>query len=245
MIFGHSSVALLLSLLHAGGAMNGMKATSCDHDGRKCAMDVSGFSLDSAPGEVSTMDLGPGRRYACTSRGAPMGREGAAYHAECVGVGGGADAVPGAMNAVLRGKNSDGEDLMFASMSVGDEVCRIGPDATGTASAMECTPAEEFPPEDDPLEAQDDDLGGSQAGGQGSGERGAGQPPTTAGLRGQRNLQENNDVMDIMVVWTRKAECRLNSLPASCTILDDLTDTTEANIRGLIDLAVSPPSMIF
>ena len=41
--------------------------------------------------------------------------------------------------------------------------------------------------------------------------------------------------IDVMVVWTKKAECVKSGLAAGCT----LTDITENNMRGLIDLAIA------
>ena len=49
-----------------------------------------------------------------------------------------------------------------------------------------------------------------------------------------RNLQDDGSILDVMVVWTKKSECRESNLPKGCI----LTSTTEDNIRALIDLAV-------
>jgi len=56
-------------------------------------------------------------------------------------------------------------------------------------------------------------------------------------LSGQAKRKLYDDLggnLDVMVVWTKKAECDLSGLPAGCTV----TPATEANMLGLIDLAV-------
>ena len=49
-----------------------------------------------------------------------------------------------------------------------------------------------------------------------------------------RGLSDNGDVLDVMVLWTAKAECRNSGLSAGCT----LTATTTANMVGRISLAI-------
>ena len=46
-------------------------------------------------------------------------------------------------------------------------------------------------------------------------------------------VEELGSNINVMVVWTKKAECKKSGLAAGCT----LTSTTENNMRGLIDLA--------
>jgi len=48
------------------------------------------------------------------------------------------------------------------------------------------------------------------------------------------NGRSVNSILDIMVVWTKKAECRNSNLESSCTP----SATTTNNMHGLIDLAV-------
>ena len=62
--------------------------------------------------------------------------------------------------------------------------------------------------------------------------------PTTHGSSSHQHRDLVDDLggtIDVLVVWTKKAECRKSGLTAGCT----LTATTENNIRGLIDLAVA------
>ena len=55
-----------------------------------------------------------------------------------------------------------------------------------------------------------------------------------------RRLSQNNqyndggDTIDVMVVWTKKAECGNSGLPSSCT----LSEKTKSNMIGRIQLAV-------
>ena len=48
-----------------------------------------------------------------------------------------------------------------------------------------------------------------------------------------RKLSDDGSVMDVMVVWTAKAECRNSGLSQGCT----LTSQTESNMRNRINLA--------
>lgn len=48
-------------------------------------------------------------------------------------------------------------------------------------------------------------------------------------------VDDSGSNIDVMVVWTKKAECRKSGFAAGCTN----TATTENNMRGLIDLAVA------
>lgn len=48
-------------------------------------------------------------------------------------------------------------------------------------------------------------------------------------------VDDSGSTIDVMVVWTKKAECRKSNLAAGCTN----TATTENNMRGLIALAVA------
>ena len=49
-------------------------------------------------------------------------------------------------------------------------------------------------------------------------------------------IDDLGGTLDIMVVWTKQAECRKSFLPKDCTTFNS---TTENNMRGLIDLAIA------
>jgi hypothetical protein len=53
--------------------------------------------------------------------------------------------------------------------------------------------------------------------------------------QGVRDLQAQNTIIDVLVLWTAYAECRKSGLSRGCT----RTATTEANMRALINLAVA------
>ena len=58
--------------------------------------------------------------------------------------------------------------------------------------------------------------------------------PVYNGLRGdQRNLQANT-VIDVLVPWTARAECKNSGLSNGCT----RTSTTQSNMRAKINLAI-------
>lgn len=50
-----------------------------------------------------------------------------------------------------------------------------------------------------------------------------------------RKLSDDGSVMDVMVVWTPKAECRSSGLSQGCT----LTSQTESNMLSLVNLAIT------
>jgi hypothetical protein len=49
-------------------------------------------------------------------------------------------------------------------------------------------------------------------------------------------IDDLGGTLDIMVVWTKQAECKKSFLAQDCTTF---TTTTENNMRGLIDLAIA------
>merc|ERR1719145_202403 len=73
----------------------------------------------------------------------------------------------------------------------------------------------------------------------------------TFGLRGSslgdrnllsdRHLQTSDTEIDVMVVWTAKAECKRANKPESCT----RNASTESGMRGLIDLAVEETNVAY
>jgi len=58
---------------------------------------------------------------------------------------------------------------------------------------------------------------------------------------GVRNLQDDGSILDVMVVWTKQAECHNSGLAKGCTV----DSTTMNNIRALIDLAVSETNVAY
>merc|ERR1719221_2167400 len=60
-------------------------------------------------------------------------------------------------------------------------------------------------------------------------------------LRGDRHLQASDTEIDVMVVWTAKAECKRANQPEGCT----RNASTESGMRGLIDLAVEETNVAY
>merc|ERR1712157_251690 len=60
-------------------------------------------------------------------------------------------------------------------------------------------------------------------------------------LLGDRHLQTSDTEIDVMVVWTAKAECKRANKPESCT----RNASTESGMRGLIDLAVEETNVAY
>jgi hypothetical protein len=67
-------------------------------------------------------------------------------------------------------------------------------------------------------------------------------------LRGKYNprndrklFDDSGNNIDIMVVWTKLAECSNAGLPSGCTV----TESTENMIRGIIDLAIAETNTAF
>jgi Metallo-peptidase family M12B Reprolysin-like len=136
----------------------------------------------------------------------------------------------------IQRKNRAGIFKVFGSIRIGTDICRIQPNATGTEE-MTCTPETDFPPEGDVLEPPMDDKDDSNGHVR---NLPVGFDPTTDAMggatdaHGRRLYDDSGANIDILVVWTKNAECANSGLSAGCT----LTATTESNMRGLIDLAV-------
>lgn len=226
-----------------------MKARNCNSNGRKCNVDAGAFNLNGPRGEVSQIDLGNGRSFACKSVGDVVGR-GAEFHAECVSPQGGAlknRGGGGAMNLIKRGTNSLGQDRIYGSVNVDGEICQIRPDATGEGTESDCTPEDEFPEEEDPQNEVPEFLGTSLPGdGDGDGGGGGFRESVTDpedkinGLRGRsdsgrRLVDDAGGNLDTMVVWTAAAECNNAGKATGCA----RDNFTEERMRGTIDLAIA------
>jgi hypothetical protein len=144
-------------------------------------------------------------------------------------------------NFVQR-KNRKGITQVFGSVHVGSDVCQISPNAEGV-NAMTCTAIKDFPAEEDGVEVPLDDDGVDRAlqnlhFGYNPNALDVVESAIVHSLRGniRRSLYDDSGAtIDVMVVWTKQAECLASKLLSTCT----LTATTETNIRGLIDLAVA------
>ena len=150
----------------------------------------------------------------------------------------------------IRRSDTEGNVQVFGSVRVGSDVCQISPNAQGI-SEMTCTAMADFPPEKDAIEPppEDEDDFTDRA----SQNFHFGFNPrlvenktdkVSQSLRGnpRRTLYDNSGAtIDVMVVWTKQAECQWSKLSSTCTI----SRTTENNMRGLIDLAVAEANIAF
>ena len=101
------------------GQPNGLGAMGCNGNGLQCSMNIGGLDLRTNKDDIVEIDLGQGRRFACTSMGASQGRFGATLHAECAG----ADGGTGAMNMVPAGTDAAGEkDLVMGTVAMDDKI---------------------------------------------------------------------------------------------------------------------------
>jgi len=292
---------------------NMMTPKNCNSSGRHCTIDASGFNISkTGDGDISQIDLGNGRNFACrsnNSNGKQLnnandrgggGGGGAMFHAECTGSvvsssttaaaathgSGGGGGGGGAMNAITHGKNSQGQDRIYASVNVDGEVCRIHPDADGEEIVVDCAPLKDFPPEADYLGSlhHDNDVDGEEifnmpmVGSAGSDTADVGrrfrelviepvdqkratvEQRSNYGVssislrrgsrsnvqhyqhgRGLQVVDDSGATLDIMVLWSKKAECKHSQLEEGCTH----TQATEDNMRGLINLAIDETNTAF
>ena len=142
-----------------------------------------------------------------------------------------------------------GKKSIFGSIHIGNDICQIAPSADGDEE-MNCIPSVEFMDEDLSMDVPDEALL----------DRGLtsqymfGFTPSRNQNHLYRSLRVDNrpnsrrqlydDLggnVDVLVVWTKKAECNNAGLPSGCT----LTDATENKMRGLIDLAVAETNTAF
>lgn len=159
------------------------------------------------------------------------------------------------MNIIKRYDEVDGTELIFGSIHVGDDVCRISPNLDDGEVDIDCKPKKSYKAEDAPKKStgmavlpperrrhlntlfgftpmSDDNIDDIQS--------------TT--LRGYNQTKhrrqlfdDSGSTIDIMVVWTKAAECGNAGMNSGCT----LNANTENKMRGLIDLAVEETNTAF
>ena len=136
--------------------------------------------------------------------------------------------------------DKNGKESVHGTIQAGDDICRIRPNILGEQE-IQCIPRSAFKAEDDPKDSategssdrlrkltSDIEFGFVPA---------MDQNESQVALRGNsRQLFDNSGAnIDIMVVWTKAAECGNAGLVSSCTV----TAATENLMRGLIDLAIA------
>jgi len=135
------------------------------------------------------------------------------------------------INLVNLGSDEFGEEQIFGSVVEGNEIFHIKRNENGVAYVNR-TRTNDFPPEGDPKFNDDenyaDDDNSIYVRKLRSGNVSANTSP-------ERELATGSQVeIDIMVVWSRKAECANSGLSPGCT----LTTVTKNNMLGLIELAI-------
>jgi hypothetical protein len=146
----------------------------------------------------------------------------------------------------VRRKDSNGIERVYGSISVGDQICQMSPNAGG-ADEINCTPLSEFRDHEEPVEVPQNrnlrvgyhptsSLTNATHSMRGS----AGRINIDFG-EGRRLYDDSGSTIDVLVVWTNEAECKTSKLAKTCT----RNATTESNMRGLIDLAVFETNTAF
>lgn len=141
--------------------------------------------------------------------------------------------------------DKDGKERVHGSIQVGNSICRISPNIIGEQE-IQCIPRTEFKEEDDPKDAQTE--GNPEKVRHLTTDTKFSFVPAFAEIESQTSLRGNNrrddsrqlfdnsgGNIDVMVVWTKAAECGNAGLISGCTV----TAATENMMRGLIDLAIA------
>ena len=142
--------------------------------------------------------------------------------------------------------DKDGTESVFGSIQVGNDICHISPNITG-GQQIECIAKAEFKSEDSPKDSRTEGIP-ERLRMLTTSDTKFGFNPTPVqndlptSLRGVNHRDDSRQLfdnaggnIDVMVVWTKAAECRKAGLATTCTV----SATTENLMRGLIDLAIT------
>ena len=202
-------------------------------DRRKCKLDTNSLKLDSDKA-IELIVSTSGRTIKCNKT---FNKGKTHWHGSCDG-----DADDA--NFIAR-FDENGKKSIHGSIHVGNEICQIGPNIFGDEEIL-CTPTSAFQAEDNPRSIPEEDGGGSPR--VLSTDAKFGFVPSFKNVESQYSLRGQNrhndgrqlfdnsgGNIDILVVWTKLAECRKAGLSAGCIV----TASTENIMRGLIDLAIA------
>lgn len=220
-------------------APNRATASDCTtvNNGRRCKLNTKNFRLDDGD-DIEIVAKTDGESIRCRKK---KNKKKGRWYGSCDG-----DARDANFIARLDG---NGKRSVFGSIHVGNDICQIAPSIDGEEE-ITCIPNIDFMDEDlsmdVPVEGYNDRGLTSQYR--------FGFTPTHNQTRRSRSLRVDDQHnsrrqlyddlggnIDILVVWTKKAECNNAKLPAGCV----LTGTTESKMRGLIDLAVAETNTAF
>jgi hypothetical protein len=218
---------------------NGAIASGCDatSNRRTCKFDTASLKLDVGTAIQFVIDTG-GRTITCRkifNKGTQR------WYGSCDG-----DADDA--NFITRA-DRNGTERVFGSIRVGSDVCQIGPNILGE-DEIRCIPQSDFKVEKEPMMAMNTENRRMYTERDTSSVFGFvsayNQSESHNALRGRYHHDEEDadrvlfddsgGNIDIMVVWTKAAECFHSGATSISKCV--LTETTENMMRGLIDLAI-------
>jgi hypothetical protein len=196
---------------------------------RRCKLNANNLKLD-VGGSIELVVKPGGRTIKCDNK---LAKGKGKWYGNCDGDADDANFIK------LVDKN--GTANVFGSIRVGSDVCQIAPSLNGESEII-CIPESEFLPEGLPIEAPPkkfpERLRNLKFGFNPSFNDTDAENSPLKKARGNARRQLYDDSgsnVDILVVWTKEAECRNAGLPVGCTV----TEQTANKMRGLIQLAVS------
>jgi hypothetical protein len=220
-------------------ALNRVTASNCitANNRRRCKLNTTSLQLDTGD-DIEIVANTNGRSIKCRKR---LSKKKGRWYGSCDG-----DARDA--NFIAR-IDDDGKRSIFGSIHVGNDICQIAPSADD-GEEITCIPNLEFMDEDLSMDVPADALLSRGL----SSQYQFGFIPATNHTHLSRSLRVDqrhisrrqlyDDLggnVDVLVVWTKKAECNNAGLPSGCI----LTDATESKMRGLIDLAVAETNTAF
>ena len=223
--------------------------TDCDAESGSCRIDLSALHLGENPETISFQLTKTGNAIHCAHKTFGHDNSGSWHGMRSGG---------GTANLLTMAEGTKGETFLHGSVvdAANDLVCQLFPNAEGINRAV-CIPGSEFPPELDSIEEEDDVTTTTSSSGDGSRFLQqqqqqqqqlafASSDPKKDLALGRRDLMNERcagrfDILNVLVIWTAKAECRNSELAAGCT----LTAATERDMRGLIGLAIAETNTAF
>ena len=195
--------------------------------GKTCRFDGSAFSFRGGSIALKLEELGQEIRCSGSSS------NGVGWHGECDGESNDANFIERFDNGIAH---------VYGSIRMGSDICQVFPDAEGEEQ-ISCRSEDMFDDEEEPLDGDADEEEEESPLGRTLVDENVTFAMSHVNNRlGRRRLYDDSGkTLDILVVWTNLAECGRSKLTKGCV----LTNTTEANMRGLIDLAIEETNTAF
>ena len=219
------TATVLLVRPNAEATTSVIKILECDNAG-ECLIDTSQLDLDSR--SISFTLSETVTELECNQ----VGPRTVTWYGLCKG--------GGSTNLLGTGRKNDrGEELIHGSVVDGEKniICQLSPDGDGRNRVL-CKRTTDFALEADPEPWDSNDLRRLEA------DTGTSLsvPQNMGSLRKLApSCDDSGAVLDILVVWTQKAECARSKKPAGCT----LSDFDEEEMRSHIELAVEETNTAF